>query len=125
MIPALLCIIAIPIHDGDSFRCGPEKLRLEKINAPDFTRSPPCRQHNPRFVCDNRLATASRDHLRSLAPVGSAVRYIVVDADRCRAGFQGTDPFHRKVVRAWNGAGVELGTAQLAGGFAIRWSCKR
>jgi endonuclease YncB( thermonuclease family) len=127
MIAALLCVIAVPIHDGDGvIHCtNGDRLRLAGIQAPDYEFASPCREHRPGYVCDSRLATAARDNLRRLAPVGSTITYRIVDSSQCRRGFQEYDPYKRHVVVAWNGAGVELGQAQLAGGFAVRWSCKR
>jgi endonuclease YncB( thermonuclease family) len=113
-----LCLIAVPLHDGDSFTCADHtKIRLERINAPDFEFAPPCRKHKPGYVCSNNLARAARDRLRALAPVGTVIRYEPVDADLCRAGFQATDRYGRVVARAWVG-GIDLSEYQLRGGVA-------
>jgi micrococcal nuclease len=76
--------------DGDSLRCNGKSLRLLAINAPDFTRSPPCRQRRPGYICDNALADAAKRHLARTIR-GKAITWRVVDYDRYR----------RAVVLAW------------------------
>jgi micrococcal nuclease len=118
MIAALLCLIA-SVTDGDTLRCGDgTRLRLAAIDSPELPGH--CR---PGRNCAPGDPYAARANLRRLAPEGSTIRYSVVDANQCHRGFDWTDRYGRYVVRAWNGAGVELGAAQLAGGFAVRWFC--
>lgn len=120
----LLCIVAAVPHDGDGLRCTDgTRIRIARIQAPDFERSEPCRKRRPNYVCDDELARASRDNLRRIVKVGSRVRYSVIDADPCRRGFQKTDPFGRPVARVYL-RGLELGREQLRGGFAVKWKCR-
>lgn len=115
--PLLLCIVA-HVPDGDSIRCADgTRLRLAAIDAPEMGR---CRRGR---ICAPGDPRASRDNLRRLASVGATISFRITDASKCRPGFQATDPFGRRVVRAY-ARGVDLSEAQLAGGFAIRWRCR-
>ena len=113
-----LCLAPF-FHDGDNIRCGGREMRLARIEAPDFERSPKCRKPRPDAICDDRLATRSRDHLRGLAR-GKKVTCEVVDASPRWRGFQATDRYGRPVVRCSAG-GVDLGGAQIAAGHARVW----
>lgn len=114
MAPLLLCIVA-SVYDGDTIRCADgARLRLAAIDAPEI-RCP------RKKVCAPGDPKASRNNLRRMA--GTSIRYRIVDANKCRRGFQATDPFGRRVVQAFAG-GVDLSKAQLSGGFAISWRCK-
>ena len=63
MTPAapITCAV-IHVHDGDGpFLCGNgTKIRAAGVQAPDYEDAPPCRQHRPSYVCDDRLAAASQ-----------------------------------------------------------------
>lgn len=116
MLDLLLCAVAA-VTDGDSIRCKDgTRLRLAGIDAPEMSL---CRRGR---ICAPGDPKASRDNLRRLA--GPSIRYRIVDANQCRRGFQATDPYGRRVVRTYAG-GVDLGRAQLQGGFAIRWECRK
>lgn len=113
--PLLLCIVA-HVHDGDTIRCTDgTRLRLAAIDAPEMGR---CRRGRTCAPGDPR---ASRDNLRRLA--GPRITYQIVDANVCRRGFQATDPYGRRVVRAYRWR-TDLSKAQLAGGYAIPWRCR-
>ena len=119
MIALTLCLVAA-VPDGDTIRCADgTRLRLAAIDAPEIGNH--CR---PGRRCAPGDPLASRANLRRLAPRGSWIRYEIVDANLCHRGFDWTDHYGRRVVRAWAG-GVDLSAAQLRGGFAVRWSCKR
>lgn len=109
------------IHDGDNIRCaGGGAMRLAAIDAPDFESSPKCaRRGAARAVCDDRLATASRDHLRRLVARGG-VTCRVIDANARTPGFQASDRYGRPIVRCLAGV-VDLSDAQVAAGHAGRW----
>lgn len=57
----IICTV-VHIHDGDGpYWCrGGPKIRVAGVQAPDFTRAEPCRRRKPGYVCDDRLAEASR-----------------------------------------------------------------
>jgi micrococcal nuclease len=117
MITALtLCIVAA-VTDGDSIRCTDRtRLRLADIDAPEMSHCRPGRN------CAPGDPVASRENLRWLA--GDRVHYRIVDGDRCKAGFQATDHYGRRVVKVYVD-GVDLGEEQVRGGFAVRWRCGR
>jgi Micrococcal nuclease (thermonuclease) homologs len=86
---ALAALIACPnpiVHDGDTIRCGVERVRLLNIDAPELAGSERCSaasrrrlaySRNPAW-CDSALGERSRDALAaliargktSIAPVG-------------------------------------------------------
>lgn len=114
--PLLLCIVAAAT-DGDSIRCQDgQRLRLAGIDAPELSR---CRRVR---ICAPGDPLASRENLRRLA--GGRVSYRIVDANLCRRGFQATDHYGRRVVRAY-ARGLDLSEAQMRGGFAVAWRCGR
>ena len=114
--PLLLCLVA-SVSDGDSIRCQDgTRLRLAGIDAPEMSH---CRRGR---ICAPGDPRASRDNLRRLA--GASIRYRIVDANLCKRGFQATDHYGRRVVRAFVG-GVDLSKAQLRGGFAMIWECRK
>jgi micrococcal nuclease len=70
---ATLCV-SLTVHDGDTIRCGDERIRIENIDAPELPGSSRCssqsRQRlagskNPPW-CDYALAYKSRDALAAL-----------------------------------------------------------
>lgn len=84
------------VVDGDSIRCGRERLRLLGIDAPEIGS---CPRHRTCVTGDGK---ASRRSLQAGVRFGR-VRYRIVTRDR----------FGRAVVIAWAG-GVNLSCWQLA-----------
>jgi len=69
---ASLCT-AVTVHDGDTIRCGGERIRIATIDAPELPDSSRCSaqsrkrlaaSNNPPW-CDHKLGYRSRDALRS------------------------------------------------------------
>nr|WP_236672390.1 thermonuclease family protein [Croceicoccus sp. YJ47] len=58
------------VHDGDTIRCGDERIRLLEIEAPELKGSPRCRRPKPRDWCDDALAQESRDALADFLSTG-------------------------------------------------------
>ena len=58
-------ICATPVvHDGDSLRCGFERVRISNIDAPEVPGSPKCRAvPKPWADCDFRRGQMARDAL--------------------------------------------------------------
>jgi endonuclease YncB( thermonuclease family) len=55
------------VVDGDTLRCGPERIRLLGIDAPDDPSNGRCRPYaKPGAICDARLAAASKAALRQI-----------------------------------------------------------
>src|SRR6185436_18923455 len=61
----------ISVHDGDTIKCGSERIRLSGIDAPDLAGSPRCEgERAARSWCDDQLARQSRDALRAFLGSG-------------------------------------------------------
>lgn len=82
---AVLCLAPV-VHDGDTIRCGQERIRIAGIDAPELAGSPRCmdprRQggRNPAW-CDARAGAAARDALAGLLSRGQ-VRFVRRGQDR-------------------------------------------
>lgn len=52
-----LCLV-LSVHDGDGpFRCASGvKLRAAGVQAADYEKAEPCRQHRAGYLCDDDLA---------------------------------------------------------------------
>lgn len=113
-----LCAAALAI-DGDTLRCrGVGDVRLARIDAPEL--SDHCRDGRK----DSGRPCAPGDPLAAQAALHRLTRTPVtceqVDANPWWRGFQERDRYGRIVARCSAG-GRDLGEAQLAGGFAVRW----
>lgn len=80
MLPALLMSLSTlaatscpspTVHDGDTIRCGSERVRLANIEAPELPDSPKCgRRRSPAAWCDFAAGYRSRDALRAFLQRG-------------------------------------------------------
>lgn len=106
MIPLLaLAIISgqvTSVTDGDTFRIGATRIRLEAIDANEL-------HGGCHTVCAPRSAAEARDNLARLA-LGRTVT--------CES--HGLS--YRRVVAFCSVDGVDLSCAQVRGGFAIVWA---
>lgn len=113
MALTFLCLAAVAV-DGDTLRCRDiGRVRIARIDSPELHRCPPrrrCAPGDPRAAHRNLIALIA----------GKAVRCREVDANPIRKGYQARDRYGRPVAECEAG-GVDLGKAQLRGGFAIRW----
>jgi endonuclease YncB( thermonuclease family) len=91
------------IVDGDTLRCGKERVRLQGIDAPEMPGS--CR---PGRDCVEGDPFASTEHLRDVARRGP-LRCTRLDVDH----------YGRTVARCEAG-GVDLSCAQIEAGHAVR-----
>lgn len=106
---AVLCV-SPRVHDGDTLRCGDEKVRIANIDAPELSNSPPCHDRRRyRYWCDYAAGVASRDALIQLIGQGR------VTFDR-----QGVDRYGRTLARVQVN-GVDAGEWLVAQGLARRW----
>lgn len=104
---ALTCLLSV--HDGDSLRCGAERIRLASIDAPELPGSVKCAREG-RGWCDYPLAVRSREALRGFLANGSPrIR-------RC-----GTDRYGRTLALVYVD-GVEAGEWLIDRGLARRWT---
>ena len=103
---ALACLLMV--HDGDSLRCGAERIRLAAIDAPEMRGSPKC-EPGRRGWCDYPLAVRSRDALRGFLASGTPT------IERC-----GIDRYGRTLalVRI---DGREAGAWLISRGLARAW----
>jgi endonuclease YncB( thermonuclease family) len=61
----------VTVHDGDTIRCGFERVRLADIEAPELPGSPDCAGYKAsRSWCDHELAYQSREELKAFLDTG-------------------------------------------------------
>lgn len=79
------------VHDGDTIRCGVERVRIVNIDAPELSGSERCSQASRRRLtgnrnpawCDGILGIRSRDALAALLSQGTT---LIVPVGRDRYG---------------------------------------
>ncbi|EGD58623.1 hypothetical protein Y88_0680 [Novosphingobium nitrogenifigens DSM 19370] len=78
---ALTACPAPAVHDGDTIRCGEERIRISDIDAPELPSSPKCAPDSyRRGWCDFALGRAARNALVAFLGRGPiVVRRIGVD----------------------------------------------
>ena len=73
---AALCV-SVTVHDGDTIRCGRERVRVANIDAPELPGSPKCQDRRVSYAwCDYRAGEAARVALETsdaLLVVGSSL----------------------------------------------------
>jgi micrococcal nuclease len=70
---SIVCAAPI-VHDGDTIRCGNERIRIVNIDAPEMPGSPKCQDRRRSYAwCDFRLAYRSRDALRAYLARGQVI----------------------------------------------------
>lgn len=98
------------VHDGDSIRCGTERIRIENIDAPELADSPKCEGFRAAHAwCDDALAVKSRDKLKEFLAQGS------IEVSR-----HGHDKYGRTLARVAVG-GRDAGEFLVSEGLARRW----
>lgn len=113
---AAVCL-AVQVHDGDTIRCGAERIRVANIDAPELPGSPRCdaarvRQlagsRNPAW-CDYQRGQQARDALAAFLATGPVmvIRY-------------GTDRYGRTLARLMVN-GKDAGQYLRSLGLARRW----
>lgn len=71
LLAALALCAPVSVHDGDSIRCGSERVRIEDIDAPELPDSPKCRDARRSYAwCDYRAGYRSRDALQAFLSKG-------------------------------------------------------
>lgn len=105
------------VHDGDSIRCGGERIRLLNIDAPELAGSSRCsaksrqrlaNSRNPAW-CDPIRAIAARDALRAFLSRGPV-----------RIERQGKDAYGRTLARVTVN-GQDAGQHLITLGLARKW----
>lgn len=98
------------VHDGDSLRCGAERIRIAAIDAPEMPGSPKCGGRRAASAwCDFAAAQQAKEALQRL--VGSG---------RVMVQPLGVDPYGRTLARVTVN-GQDAGEYLLGLGLAKRW----
>lgn len=100
LVGAVIACTAPSVHDGDTLRCGPQRIRLFGVDAPELRRG-----QTPA----EPLAYEARDLLISLTRGRVGCR--VVDHDRYR----------RNVARCWSDASPDINAALIRSGLATEY----
>lgn len=100
-MPAVIQCPSAYVVDGDSLRCGPERLRLLGIDAPELHGCPRWRTCVPGDGGESRASLQQ-------AVGGAPIRYRFITRDR----------FGRAIVAAWAGS-INLSCWQLRHGQAV------
>lgn len=114
MSAVLAACLALTVHDGDTVRCGPERIRLAGIDAPELAGSSRCHPNqlrcgkNPSW-CDYTLGLRSRDALRAFVTTG-----------RVAIERQGVDRYGRTLARLTVN-GRDAGAYLVSLGLARPW----
>lgn len=109
LIAAALCAAPL-VHDGDSIRCGAERIRIANIDAPEVAGSPKCRRaRRAGDWCDFAAGEAARVALVQLFSRGP------VSVERI-----GTDAYGRTLARV-SVNGIDAGEWLISQGLARRW----
>lgn len=70
LVAAAICNVT-SVHDGDTIRCGSEKVRVANIDAPELADSPKCQDRRASYAwCDFGAGIQSRDALRAFLSRG-------------------------------------------------------
>lgn len=96
----IIACTAPTVHDGDTLRCGADRIRLYGVDAPEVRRG-----KTPA----EPLAYAARDLLIQLTRGRVGCR--VVDADR----------YGRHVARCWSSQTSDINAAMIRSGLTTEW----
>lgn len=99
----------LQVHDGDSIRCGSERIRIENIDAPELPDSPKCHPRRSYAWCDYQAGYAARDALASFLSRGT----VMVQRT-------GTDRYGRTLARV-SVNGQDAGAWLVSKNFARWW----
>lgn len=107
---AVLCITPM-VHDGDSIRCGAERVRIANIDAPELRGSPKCGARRGYTAwCDFAAGEAARKALAGLIARGHRVTIVRT----------GTDTYGRTLALVYVD-GLDAGEWLIKQGLARRW----
>lgn len=108
---AAVALCASPsVHDGDTIRCGAERIRIQNIDAPELPDSPKCQDYRRSYAwCDYAAGYKSRDALQALLTRGPA-----------RIQRMGQDKYGRTLARVTVN-GKDAGTYLVGLGLARWW----
>ena len=107
---AAVTCLSPSVHDGDSIRCGSERIRISNIDAPELPDSPKCKDARKSYAwCDFRLGYQARDALSGMLRKGT-VRIVRL----------GTDPYGRTLATVTVN-GIDAGEYLVSLGLARPW----
>lgn len=97
---AVIACTAPTVHDGDTLRCGQDRVRLFGVDAPEVRRG---------------KAPAE--------PLAYDARDLLVQLTRGRVGCRvvATDRYGRHVARCWSSASPDLNAAMIRSGLTTEW----
>lgn len=100
----------LSVHDGDTVRCGQERIRIANIDAPELPGSPRCGARRGRTAwCDFETGFRARDALRVFLAGGPA------SIER-----QGRDVYGRTLATV-SVNGMDAGRYLIRHGLARAW----
>lgn len=109
LLAALVLCTPVSVHDGDTIRCGRERVRIEDIDAPELSDSPKCQDVRRSYAwCDYRLGNQAKNALEAFLSKG-----------RVMIERTGTDKYGRTLARV-SVNGRDAG-AYLVGLGLARW----
>lgn len=113
-MPMLLVAAAIcmspSIHDGDTIRCGSERIRIRNIDAPEMPDSPKCH--------DNRTAYAWCDYKAGAAAKAALIQFLTKGTIYIER--TGTDKYGRTLATI-RVNGADAGDYLIGKGLAKPW----
>lgn len=111
MASAAAACLSPAVHDGDSIRCGGERIRIADIDAPELRGSPKCGARRGYTAwCDYALGKRAGDALRARMASGQVT---IVRT--------GTDSYSRTLALVYVD-GQDVGEWLIARGLARRWT---
>lgn len=100
LVAAIIACTAPPVHDGDTLRCGSERVRLFGVDAPEVRRGANAAEP---------LAYEARDELLRLTRGRVGCRFVA------------RDRYGRFVGRCWSDASPDVNAALIRSGLAIEY----
>ena len=71
ILAAAIACASPEVHDGDSIRCGGERIRIANIDAPELPGSPKCEDSRRAYAwCDYEAGYRARDALQTFLSRG-------------------------------------------------------
>jgi endonuclease YncB( thermonuclease family) len=96
----VIACTAPTVHDGDTLRCGPDRIRLFGVDAPEVRKG----------------RTAAE-------PLAYEARDLLVQLTRGRVGCRvvAQDRYGRGVARCWSSASPDINAAMIRSGLTTEW----
>lgn len=95
--------------DGDTIRCGDERIRIIAIQAPDRPTSAPCKRNDPDYVCSLAGYQAAKRAMERIVAGGG----LTIERD-------GEDRYGRTTGHVYAG-GVSVACIMMAEDLAAYW----